>query len=705
MIRQLQLTNFRRHTDRHIDFTQGLQVVRGANEMGKSTLAEGICYALFGSRALRTSIDEAVTWGQPTTSLKVTLQLGDHVFSRSPKGAEVLLNGKVFVTGQTEVTNFASQLLGVDAAAATRLMLANQGNLRGALEQGPKAAAMMIEDLGNFDLFETLLERMQAKLLLGSPNALLASLERAKAQLAEYQMPAKPDAKRVKSQIDVHQVKVTYFTQYGPVLLAAKVDADAKLDLIRGAAQTQKRLQQQLKAAQDNKAYHEESRQKALTQAAQLPDETRITALRDMLANIEKEEATRKAWDQFNRYTEPAQVWAGDRDSFQTHLVDLRCKAENLRTITEKCNSDVRVLAAQKITGSLCGYCGKDFSEVPEVAQKNAELDAQIQSRQQQIQEAQAALGPLNAEVAQLEALLKDEVRTNNAAHQLQGYVNLDHGVFPPRLVWAGPTVSSQPTDADNLRVELNTLEEQKNACIRAGARAEAMNQTLAEDQARIEALLSEIESTPKPSEAEIEAHLSDSNSAHGKYNDAEMGSKLAQVHINNLTQELQTAQATYDAAAATQERLKETVTQGEADIESLHFNNTLLKKIRVARPLVADKLWNAVLAAVSTMFSTMRGEKSVVSKSGEGFLVNGQQVASLSGSTLDLLGLAIRCALIKTFLPACPFMLLDEPGAAMDDNRVASLLAFLTANGIQQTILVTHDSIAESVADNLIEI
>ena len=136
-----------------------------------------------------------------------------------------------------------------------------------------------------------------------------------------------------------------------------------------------------------------------------------------------------------------------------------------------------------------------------------------------------------------------------------------------------------------------------------------------------------------------------------------------------------------------------------------MYFNNTLLKKIRALRPQVADKLWSRVLAAVSVMFTRIRGEKSIVTKDKDGFKVNGQAVESLSGSTLDALGVAIRTALSRTFLPHCGFALMDEPFASFDALRTLSAVSFIRQSGIDQVLLITHEDLSESIADNLIEL
>jgi exonuclease SbcC len=49
----LTLRNFRQHSDSHIQFRQGLTGIIGANGAGKSTVLEGLAYALFGADAIR----------------------------------------------------------------------------------------------------------------------------------------------------------------------------------------------------------------------------------------------------------------------------------------------------------------------------------------------------------------------------------------------------------------------------------------------------------------------------------------------------------------------------------------------------------------------------------------------------------------------------------------------------------------------------
>jgi ABC-type transport system involved in cytochrome bd biosynthesis fused ATPase/permease subunit len=120
---------------------------------------------------------------------------------------------------------------------------------------------------------------------------------------------------------------------------------------------------------------------------------------------------------------------------------------------------------------------------------------------------------------------------------------------------------------------------------------------------------------------------------------------------------------------------------------------------------VIANKLWGSVLAGVGSYFSQIRGERSVVSRTEDGFTVNGSGVAGLSGSTLDALGLAIRLALVKTFMPTVGFISLDEPAAACDEQRELAMLGVIAAAGFDQVILVTHSDAPEALAQNLVQI
>ena len=155
--------------------------------------------------------------------------------------------------------------------------------------------------------------------------------------------------------------------------------------------------------------------------------------------------------------------------------------------------------------------------------------------------------------------------------------------------------------------------------------------------------------------------------------------------------------------AVARVSRAEARLVEINADIAKLAKNNALMTKLKKIKPAVTDHLWNLVLSAVGAFFSQLRGEPSVVTKGPAGFLVNGHSASSLSGSGLDILALAIRVALTKTFIPHASFMTLDEPAHGCDIDRTGNVLGFLASAGLQQVILASHDELSEAVANKVI--
>jgi len=191
---------------------------------------------------------------------------------------------------------------------------------------------------------------------------------------------------------------------------------------------------------------------------------------------------------------------------------------------------------------------------------------------------------------------------------------------------------------------------------------------------------------------------------------EAEIADLTAQIHFKNINKVQVTSKfnETVQAYRNYQEQVHNLETQiksTEDEIETLKWNNSLVKKIKAARPVVGNMLWEMVLSSVSTIFSAMRGEQSLVTKGKDGFRVNGQSLSSYSGSTIDLLGLAVRSALTKTFISDCQLLILDEPSAACDQDRTNSMLGYVAGCGFKQVLLVTHNDSSESFANNVIRL
>jgi len=711
MLLRIETKNFRKLTDTVIDFQPGMSVLRAPNESGKSTLMEAVAYALFGSKALRTPLVDAVTWGQAESSLKVVLSIRigdfDYTFSRAKTGAEVNYGVGNKVTGQNEVSNFAANLLGAEIGAATRLMMSNQGDLRGALSQGPKATMQMIETLSDFDVLDRLIEVMGERLLTGSATYHEEKLATMEAELATLQPPGgslDAELKALRDDIDEKAGREeTAKTGLREVLQPAYYAARNAHENASGAARMNETVVNNTRRARGNRAVHGVQRAEAEAKALLVPDEQRIRALKAQLSSAGEHAEKARIYSAFSELLYPPVFWEGTEEEYQAKIDSLRSLLKQATKATGGQATEIRVLEAHQIAASVCGFCNQDVSQFPEVAKKNADIHAKVSELRRGLAACNDMRKTYEHEEEDLRAVASAAKPFLTFLRDHGQYVTADLNFYPQKLAWRGEAPGAVHADEAALKREIEWLEAEREAAGKSRARAEALTQTLIEDDEYLDRLAQQLLEYPAiPNMAELyEAKVKAERDCSALTDEI----SLLQHYARNLEAKIQETKSSWQAYQDRVTQAQATLQQMRDEIAHLYFNNTLMKKVKAARPLIADKLWNTVLAAVSTFFSQMRGARSVVTKDKDGFKVDGQAVESLSGSTLDILGLAIRTALIKTFLPHCPFMLLDEPGAACDADRAAGMVGFVAASGFQQLLLVTHDEISESFADQLISL
>jgi len=710
MITSLKLTNFRKIVSDEMIFTPGINVIKGPNEASKSSRLEAIAYALFGSRALRTPLEATVTWEKPLSSMKVVLALNigrdSYIFTRAKSGSEVIKNGVVFCTGQNETSALAATFLGADINTSGKLLLADQNSIRGVLSGGPKELSTFLEDLAGFDTFDRILEAASKKLALGSASLLEAQLKGAENTLAAAtaNLPAKPDE-------DAHALSLK--------ALEAKAAAiEASLPSLRELAKTAVNRWQEASDLYLRKRVMAGKVDELLRNVGQAQDQVsiltkntdkvvdvgQIEVLKARIVEAEGHAARVAAYIQFLSIPE-GPVWKGDKSSFDMCRNICQTKISQLEKEAIQLRFDVKTLNSQRFDSTTCSKCGQALPDIDNIVATNTAIDKKLVEI--------ATL--LAANEVNLALETKDRGRFNNIeAHakrlesiykKLIGYCLFDDDQYPARAVWDGTKPDGFAPDVSLLRQQLTAVE----AEVKALETSRAQLAWAKEQLDKIVRMYNEAEIVLRefvaPSDDDTLALTTDKDKALGDVSIAEGEAYLIRHKAVELDREFQVAVRMWDMAKERVNDANKTIEACKADLASLGFNNALVAKLRKIRPVIANKLWNTVLASVSVMFSQMRKEESWVTKDSGGFKVNGQAVESLSGSTLDILGLSVRCALLRTFLPQCGLLVLDEPCASMDDGRTEALLGFLKSVGFQQTLLVSHEEVSESVADNLIQL
>lgn len=713
MLRQLKLTNFRQHEDLTLNFDDGLVVLRGKNEAGKSTIILGVLYAWFGAKVLPLPLADTVTWGKAENTLAVEntilVEGVTYLFKRSSKGAECHYNGKI-VTGQNEVSRFASEILGADYATVSKLMVANQNNLRGALEEGPTAVSKYIEDLSGMDLFDTILTRASEKLLTGNESGFVSNVETAKITLEQMVVEA-PDFKTLDTRIETATRSEKTIVDRLGVIEPEHAKSKAELDTLRTQEAEHNHALNTVAGLKARVAGHAEHHTKVKAEAEPKVSDKEILALQAMIADSKKLETQINGYKAYQALDYPEVVWEGDVDSFNTEFTAKNFERLKHTAVLDQLSLEItrtRKEFEKPIAVDLvCSECGRAFDDADGKAQhikllEKAKVDAGVKLADLQVNflKVQTAISDLNDELDALRDVDISAKRIHSFNNMYAEYISIDTNFYPNKPTWTADKIVSAASS--DVQTKLDKLLADKNAEVKAQGQLEGLEARMKADALELvtaESHLDPVDATLLQATSEKVADLTQ------EINTLNFDLGNIKINLRNLQEEKRTAEAVYNSALASRERTETMLKTAEEQLVQVRFNNTLVKKIRSARPIVADKLWATVLMSVSTMFTQMRGTPSVVTKDAGGFAVNGESVSGLSGSTLDILGLALRSSLVKSFLPHTAFLVLDEPGAAMDEDRATNMLGFVAASGFKQTLLITHDGLSEHFASQVISI
>lgn len=675
MLKQLVLKNFRQHEDLTLNFTPGLNTLKGANEAGKSSVNEAILYTLFGTRALRESLSEVVTYDKPENSLSVNLTFEidgvEYRMVRKKSGAE-LTYGDQIVTGQTETKSFVERLLGCSADTAKTLLIADQGSIRGVLSQGSSAAGSLVEKLADLQVIDNLIDKVQTQLPSGNTKAVEAQIDLARESLAEPpEPPSNAEVLAAQNRWSSTRAQLEKF-QARTAILAPKFVA-AKLALAR-AAEVQK------------EAVQIEKRRAALLEQVKpvpAPDvtEDQLAEARRLAADSAALDKVRKAYA--TKFPVTALVWDGTEQTLQARVAELKVSIPADRKKMQAEREELVAVKATRINESTCSFCKQDISALPLVAQTNAKVDSEVHRLALAVDQMQKELMEDEEELQGCTDLLAHCSKVRQLAGE---YWALSSDV-PPVPSWIG----EPPPPAGELP-DVASMEKKLQAYRRSLAVMQVAEQELASlvvpavpDTADAEAVVAEAEELQRKEQAaKTEVNLAQQALAHAQ----QMFAASVSAHQNTLAQI---------------EKAQQQLQQMVDSLNQMREHNNLIKKLRDARPEITAKLWASVLGSISHYFSQIRGMVSSVQRSAGGFTVNGRTVEGLSGSTQDALGLAIRISLSKVFLPSVPLLILDESFAACDDVREVSGLGVLASSGFEQVLLVTHSDLADSISANLI--
>jgi DNA repair exonuclease SbcCD ATPase subunit len=710
MLNKLILTNFGKFQSREVNFTEGLNVMLGANEAGKSTLLAAIVYAWFGANALELPLAEYIHWGEHPNSLKVELwqTVGGVLYhvKRGPSGAEIRYADQS-VTGQVEVTRFFEKLLGTRAAVASRLFVAAQSDLRGVAAGSGTVASQLIERLSNLDTVDALISDVENNNPHGDVSDRLLAINAAQAELASIDLSAPDTAPMdaqllsVRSQLDVKATDIATVNAQIESNRAALARQTREL----GISQAEISSHNAAVAAAAERAQEVERLEASLEAVPAFPKGHKAS----LDARREARDLTRTAKRQYDDMvafnvgveklhwpTLPDGVGLLERYEF--------CRARRLaqEELQKELNREANVKRGQMITSTACGLCGKDLRDVPEVVTTNARLTAEVEALEARVKEAQRAAVLAGTDEAAITLFDREwsDLTARYPANKMTLCVTVpgEHGTHSYR--WDRSTdFSLDPRlEEDTEYYTTMTAQHRHIAVSLENARTLLAKAAAARDAER-----------KQRSPAQIEADMKVTNDRI-----TQLSSELARLSADSSTLRSQQAQATAERAALitaygvrkdAAKRCQQQIELHQGAVAKVQTANGLLLALKKAKPILTEQIWDACLAAIGQYFSSVRGEQSRITRADGKFLINLRTAAAHSGSTKDALGLAIRIALTQVFVPGTPLMILDEPGAACDNGREAAMLGVIASAGFKQVLLVTHSEVANAHAANIIKV
>ena len=689
MLNNLTLTNFMQHEALTVNFTPGLNALRGANEAGKSSIFVAIAYAFYGARALPMSMEDTVTWTKPVSTLRVDLAFShtglNYTIARRKSGAELLGPDGLRVSGQSEVTSYIENLFGASLTVAVATMIAGQSELKDSLDG---SAVSLIEKLSNVGLIDQLVTKVQANLPCGNTKLFETQL----AALADLVEPVSNFAALEAAAVSADAVEYAAVDAAEALTLEyilAKAEADEATIRLRDAAKVEVR-RDMLKL----------SIVKAVADQAELaPACSEAMSIEQLTALMEAQKVdavTRSKWQLFHAL--PVQGTSHDRALADADYEAAAVRSKEGKAMLRSLELDRATVSAGIITQSACGLCGKDLTDVPEVVAVNTKATEKLAELAVLITQAQADITECESITSKWLAVLVLDRAQDVKLGQLVGYVIVDRVTIPATVTWSrNDTVSL--VDTEDYVTRLTMLRKFQSAdAIRTAkiSQAALTAQSLQAELASLPVLLL----CPQDAQAgalELSKQVDAQNATLAQHR-AKEAVTAARHALTTAQQAHSFAVERHAAAVAKRTELADTI--------ALYCkNNRLVAKLRDARPIVAKQLWGTVLAAVSTYCSTIRGTPSIVTRSDTEFMIDGKPAKAYSGSAKDALGLAIRITLQKTFLGAMDFMLADEPASAADPVRESAMLGMLATCGYSQVILVTHSELADSFAANIIQV
>ncbi|WP_457622809.1 AAA family ATPase [Persephonella sp.] len=170
ILKRIYLKNFLTHTETEINFPdRGIIVFIGENGAGKSSIIEGISFALFG-KTTKGYLQDAVQWGKNESKVELDFIKHNEIYRIerviSIKGKKALSSGIIYKKigesflpyYQKNITREIPKLIGLTSKTFFSSVLIRQGEIENLIDMKPRERAKLFEEILDMTLYQMVAE-------------------------------------------------------------------------------------------------------------------------------------------------------------------------------------------------------------------------------------------------------------------------------------------------------------------------------------------------------------------------------------------------------------------------------------------------------------------------------------------------------------------------------------------------------------------
>lgn len=736
----IHLKNFRIHEDYVFEpQDEGITAICGQNGHGKSTIIDSISWALYGTKPNKSlknkdlRREDAADDDETYVDLNMTLDGQKLRVKRSIVNANGAVSCECWLDGVLEAGPAVShaerwivKTLGLDEDSFLSTVLVQQKQVGALVDASPRGRRQILEKLTGIAAVTKALESAHSEELGYSRAAQAFSIDENDVPKIEKNIKKfEEDLERANGQYDKLKARRDRLKKEG-------VTAKGKLDKLEEKAEVVRRLETESKALKTKVDMLTERQQSLIEKRAELKKdlpknlgtEEYSTEISDRLAVLEDDLMKAQAVvDGLNdrikaRPSDATLSGLNDDKSSILEKLDAIDKAElenQLKTANDSiADSNAKIRQAKKSlreigNGDGSGTCPTCLQPIEDISHVRNELNESIENEK-------ARIDSLTGEIAKISEDLKTHEDLSNSLAEANS--KIDEIMSSSRMAdEAAEKLVPAMGEVKSIRAEVETLRKTVSRLAADRVKREQYESVL-DDFSTTTDDLNEASKQADNISAELkeasrgfswdrlEKSRKDLDERRTKYSevDNKTVAKKGEIDLirekaNNARRELETLKKQISDKRALLDHLE--IASGNVQVLSAFRENKILNAIPQITDYASDYLRRVTEGKFTDVEIDQKFNINVTTEEGQT-----RDVSMLSGGERDACALCLRLA-ISVMLSGGEqsLMILDEPITSQDANRAELMLNTIEAMNDGQVIIVAHNEIIQSIADNIVQL